>query len=93
MVVATVGDIGAARDRLEQLVPYPICVAPVRYSTRQLAATAEALRVANTGWTVDVDPQVNRVRVRLAVIDGQTLSAIAQRPEALADPLVVKVSP
>lgn len=90
VVVGTVDDVNATRERLNTIYPYALCVVSVPYSRVDLVSAADDLSAASEDWRVAIDASVGRVRVRIGVVDEAAKRAIEPYGSiVLLDPLVL----
>lgn len=91
LVVGVRGDMDAARGDLEAVYPYALCLVSVRFSESELEKAARDLardRASELTWAPRVDVELNRVRVRIKIVDDSWAALLAERPEIHPDALV-----
>ena len=76
VVVGTVVEVDTVAARLHSMYPFNLCVVRVEYSDRDLQEVAGLITKLNRPWDVQVDPSVNRVVVRVPVLDRPTVDAL-----------------
>ncbi len=92
-VVGVVDDPGAAQIDVETVYRYPLCVAHVEHSALDLNRAVESI-TQDLGsrpvgsWRARVSQRLNRVAVRIPIVDADTARLLEKYPEAAADPLV-----
>jgi hypothetical protein len=89
-VVNTVRSPLDVRDRLTTEFQYPLCIHEVPYSGSALDAARSVIMDAHPEWGTRIDAQQDKVIVRVVVVDALTARVLSARPEATADPLVVR---
>ena len=73
VVVAVAGDIDAARHELRLLFAFPLCLVSVAFSTTELADVIAQLSRMDATWETELVAYLNRVRLRLTVVDDRSL--------------------
>lgn len=77
IVVGTVDDPAEAGSELSGVYPFNLCIVKVTYSNSDLDEAARHLVGLGRDWNVRIDPALDRVVVRTAVLDESTLAAVA----------------
>jgi hypothetical protein len=91
MVVGTVGDVATEQVALQELYPFSLCVVRAAYNAAELDRIAERAAELDRHWIVEVDPEVDRVVVHLAVFDEYAATTLTDMARMLQiDPLVQK---
>lgn len=89
VVVGTVGDVAAASATLAGIYPFNLCVIKATYSRSELEALAEQLSGLSQAWQIAVWPPLDKVLVRLVVLDQDTATKLEPYGDKIQlDPLV-----
>jgi hypothetical protein len=92
LVVGTVGDVATVRPHLVELYPYALCVAHVSLSATDLSAIANRLEQPDRTWVTSIEPDIQRVRVEMTVLDEAASARIGNDAGVvIVDPLVRKL--
>jgi hypothetical protein len=92
LVVGTVGDVATVRPRLADLYPYALCVARVPLSAADLTAIANRLEQPDRTWVTSIEPDIQRVRVEMTVLDEAAIARIGDDVGVVVvNPLVRKL--
>jgi hypothetical protein len=92
LTVGTVGDLARVQGRLARIYPYALCVTQARFSAAELSPVAMRLSSADLTWQAQVEPDTDRVRVYLTVVDVAAVDRIGDDADkVILEPLVQKV--
>jgi hypothetical protein len=89
-VVGTLDDPASARDALQKVYPYPLCVVSAQYSQQAMNALMGFFTKSDFTWQAAIDPKRDRLVVDLPFIDPAAESLFAAHPEAVARPLIAR---
>jgi len=90
LVIGTVGSEDDARAAVASAYPYGTCVVAAKYNLRELQDAADALARPDRAWQTELDLELNRVRVRMAMVDDDVRRALVAYPQASAVPLIAR---
>jgi len=90
LVVGTVRSVDDARAAVASAYPYGTCVVAAKFSLRELQDAADALARPDRTWQTELDLELNRVRVRMAVVDEDARRTLVSYPQASAVPLIAR---
>jgi hypothetical protein len=75
-----------------ELYPYALCVAPVPLSAADLSVIAKRLEQPDRTWVTSIEPDIQRVRVEMTVLDDAAIARIGDDVGVVnVDPLVRKL--
>jgi hypothetical protein len=89
LVVGTISNPNDVESELRGVYPYRLCVVKVDYSEAELVRVSSELSAMYPSWFIGFEPRLNRVTVRVTVLDVSTAANL--RPYARfvsVDPLV-----
>lgn len=87
-VVGTVEDPGEAQEDLESVYPFALCVVRVEYSMADLEQASSQLLRPDGSWANTISSELDRVIVRLPLVDQTADAVLSAHPEATADPII-----
>lgn len=88
-VIGTVEDVDSVTRELADIYPFQLCVVPVEFSERDLRYAASSIEALEEGWSVDIDPVLNRVVVSPPVYDREAAVTLDRyRDRTVINPVV-----